>query len=83
MKIEDFKIYQFHFGNCKLQIVSLYVCVFWHQSLDSNLRHLLHGLKFEPVTEPGLKLSLFVKCIESEFTDSAKYFQNLRQSLNF
>ena len=65
------------------QIVSLYVCVFWHQSLDSNLRHLLYGLKFEPVTEPGLKLSLFVKCIESEFTDSAKYFQNLRQSLNF
>ena len=65
------------------QIVSLYVCVFWHQSLDSNLRHLLHRLIFEPVTEPGLKLSLFVKCIESEFTDSAKYFQNLRQSLTF
>ena len=78
MKIEDFKIYQFHFGtNC----IALCMC-FWHQSLDSNLRHLLHGLKFEPVTEPGLKLSLFVKCIESEFTDSAKYFQNLRQSFN-
>ena len=78
MKIEDFKIYQFHFGtNC------IALCVFWHQSLDSNLRHLLDGLKFEPVTEPGLKLSLFVKCIESESTDSAKYFQNLRQSLNF
>ena len=57
--------------------------VFWPQSLDSNLRHLLDGLKFEPVTEPGLKLSLFAKCIESESTDSAKYFQNLRQSLNF
>ena len=53
----------------------------WHESLDSNMRHLLHGLKFEPVTEPGLKLSLFVKCIESEFTDSTKYFQNLRQRL--
>ena len=79
MKIEDFKIINFVLE----QIVSLYVCVFCHQSLDSNLRHLLHGLKFEPVTEPGLKLSLFVKCIESEFTDSAKYFQNLRQSLNF
>ena len=79
MKIEDFKIINFILE----QIVSLYVCVFWHQSLDSNLRHLLHGPKFESVTEPGLKLSLFVKCIESEFTDSAKYFQNLRQSLNF
>ena len=79
MKIEDFKIYQFHFGtNC------IALCMFfWHQSLNTNLRHLLHGLKFEPVTEPGLKLSLFVKCIESEFTDSAKYFQNLRQRLNF
>ena len=32
---------------------------------------------------PGLKLSLFVKCTESEFTDSAKYFHNLRQSINF
>ena len=40
------------------------------------------GLKFEPVTEPGLKLSLFLKCIESESTESAKYSQNLRQSLN-
>ena len=79
MKIEDFKIYQFHLK----KIVSLYVCVFWHQSLDSNLRHLLDGLKFEPVTEPALKLSLFVKCIESESTDAAEYFQNLRQSLNF
>ena len=70
MKIEDFKIYQFHFGpNC----IALCMCF-----LASKL-----GLKFEPVTEPGLKLSLFVKCIESEFTDSAKYFQNLRQSLNF
>ena len=79
MKIEDFKIYQFILE----KIVSLYVCVFWNQSFDSNLRHLLHGLKFQPVTEQGLRLSLFVKCIESEFTDSAKYFQNLRQSLNF
>ena len=74
MKIEDFKIYQFHFGtNC----IALCMCF-----LASKL-----GLEFEtppsfePVTEPGLKLSLFVKCIESEFTDSAKYFQNLRQSL--
>ena len=79
MKIEDFKIDQFHFGtNC----IALYMC-FWHQSLDSDLRHLFDGLKFEPVTEPGLKLSLFVKCIESDSTDSAKYFQNLRKSLNF
>ena len=79
MKEKDFKIYQFHLE----QTVLIYVCVFWHQSLDSNLRHLLDGLKFEPVTKPGLKLSLFVKCIECESTDSAKYFQNLRQSLNF
>ena len=77
MKIEDFKIYQFHFGtNC------IALCMRFLAS-NSNLRHLLDGLKFEPVTEPGLKLSLFVKCIESELTDSAKYFRNLRQSLNF
>ena len=63
------------------QIVSLYVCVFWHQSLDSNLRHLLDGLKFEPVTEPGLKLSLFVKCIESDSTDSGvDFMKGLRLS---
>ena len=75
MKIEDFKIYQFHFGtNC----IALCMCF-----LALKLGLLLHGLKFEPVTEPGLKLSLFVKCIESEFTDSEKYVQNLRQSLNF
>ena len=79
MKIEDFKIYQFHFGT---NFIALCMC-FLTSKLGLNLRHLLHGLKFEPVTEPGLKLSLFVKCIESEFTDSAKYFQNLRQSLNF
>ena len=42
-----------------------------------NLRHLLGGLKIEPMTEPNLKLSLFVKCFESESTDSAKYLQHL------
>ena len=60
MKIDDFKIYPFHFGtNC----IALCILFFWHQNVDSNLRHLLGGLKFEPVTEPGLRLSLFVKCI--------------------
>ena len=79
MKIEDFKIYQFHFGtNC----IALCMC-FLASNLGLKFETPPHGLKFEPVTEPGLKLSLFVQCIESEFTDSAKYFQNLRQSLNF
>ena len=79
MKIEDFKIYQFHFGtNC----IALCMC-FLASKLGLKLGHLLDGLQFKPVTEPCLKLSLFVKCIESESTDSAKYFQNLGQSLNF
>ena len=55
MKIEDFKIYQFHFGT---NYIALCMCF-----LASKFE-----LKFEPVTEPGLKLSLFVKCIESEQT---------------
>ena len=55
---------------------------FIHKYLDDklrtqNLRHLLGGLKIEPMTEPNLKLSLFVKCFESESTDSAKYLQYL------
>ena len=65
MKIEDFKIYQFHFG---MNSIVLCMC-FLYQNLDSNLRHPLDGLKFEPLTEPGLRLSLFVKCVESESTD--------------
>ena len=55
---------------------------FIHKYLDDklwtqNLRHLLGGLKIKPMTEPNLKLSLFVKCFESESTDSAKYLQHL------
>ena len=51
---------------------------FVHKYLDDklwtqNLRHVLGGLKIEP----NLKLSLFVKCFESESTDSAKYLQYL------
>ena len=44
-----------------------------------NLRHLLGGLKVDPMTEPSLQLRLFVKCFKSESTDSAKYLQNWSQ----
>ena len=55
---------------------------FIHKYLDDklwtqNLRHLLGGLKIEPMTEPNLKLSLFVKCFESESIGSANNLQYL------
>ena len=52
-------------------------CVLDDKLWTQNLRHLLGGLKIEPMTEPNLKLSLFVKFFESESTDSAKYLQYL------
>ena len=58
-------------------IILLYTQVLDDKLWTQNLRHLLGGLKIEPMTEPNLKLSLFVKCFESESTDSAKYLQYL------
>ena len=50
----------------------LYYFIHKHWMTNSGLPG---GLKIEPMTEPNLKLSLFVKCFESESTDSAKYLQ--------
>ena len=60
-----------------MQIILLYTQVLDDKLWTQNLRHLLGGLKIEPMAEPNLKLSLFVKCFESESTDSAKYLQYL------
>ena len=66
-----------------MQIIMLYTQVLDDKLWTQNLRHLLGGLKIEPMTEPNLKLGLFVKCFESESTDSAKYLQYLSPSLRF
>ena len=60
-----------------MKIILLYTQVLDDKLWTQNLRHLLGGLEIEPMTEPNLKLSLFVKCFESESTDSAKYLQYL------
>ena len=58
-----------------MQIILVYAQVLDDKLWTQNLRHLLGGLKIEPMTEPNLKLSLFVKCLESESTE--KYLQYL------
>ena len=49
-----------------MQIILVYAQVLDDKLWTQNLRHLLGGLKIEPMTESNLELSLFLKCFESE-----------------
>ena len=44
-----------------MQIILGYTQVLDDKLWTQNLRHLLGGLKIEPMTEPNLNLSLYVK----------------------